>query len=80
LALGASPRASIAIFRCSQAIAAIAGRDFVQPDDVKRVAGPVLTHRLILKPEARLRKVTAAAVVEDLVEDVPVPMLDRSGV
>jgi len=75
LALGASPRASIAMFRCSQAIAAIAGRDFVQPDDVKRVAGPVLTHRLILKPEARLRKVTAAAVVEDLVEDVPVPML-----
>jgi len=80
LALGASPRASIALFRCSQAIAAIAGRDFVQPDDVKRVAGPVLTHRLILKPEARLRKITAAAVVEDLVEDVPVPMLDRSGV
>jgi MoxR-like ATPase len=75
LALGASPRASIAMFRCSQAIAAIAGRDFVQPDDVKRVAGPVLTHRLILKPEARLRKVTAAAIVEDLVEDVPVPML-----
>ena len=75
LHLGASPRASLALFRCSQAIAAISGRSFVQPDDVKRVAAPVLTHRLILKPEARLRKVTAAAVVEDLVEDVPVPMI-----
>ena len=75
LHLGASPRASLAMFRCSQAIAAISGRSFVQPDDVKRVAAPVLTHRLILKPEARLRKVTAAAVVEDLVEDVPVPMI-----
>jgi len=75
LHLGASPRASLALFRCSQAIAAISGRSFVQPDDVKRVAAPVLTHRLILKAEARLRKVTAAAVVEDLVEDVPVPMI-----
>lgn len=75
LNLGASPRASIALFRCSQAIAAISGRNFVQPDDVKRVAAPVLTHRLILKPEARLRKLTAATIVEDLVEDVPVPML-----
>jgi MoxR-like ATPase len=73
--LGASPRASIALFRCSQALAAISGRNFVLPDDVKRVAPPVLTHRLILKPEARLRKVSAAAVVEDLVEDVPVPMI-----
>jgi MoxR-like ATPase len=80
LNLGASPRASIAIFRCSQAIAAISGRNFVQPDDVKRVAAPVLTHRLILKPEARLRKVTATAVVEDLVEDVPVPMIVARGI
>ncbi len=50
LSLGGSPRASIALFRSSQAIAAISGRNFVQPDDVKRVAAPVLTHRLILKP------------------------------
>ncbi|NUQ66030.1 MAG: MoxR family ATPase [Pirellulales bacterium] len=75
LALGASPRASIALFRTSQALAAIGGRNFVQPDDVKRVAAPVLTHRMILKPEARLRKVTAASVVEEIVEEVPVPML-----
>lgn len=76
LHLGGSPRASIALFRCSQALAAISGRNYVLPDDVKRVAAPVLTHRLILKPEARLRKVTASAVVEDLVEDVPVPMIE----
>jgi len=75
LSLGASPRASIALFRCSQALAAISGRNYVQPDDVKRVSAPVLTHRLILRPEARLRKITAAAVVEDVVEDVPVPMM-----
>jgi MoxR-like ATPase len=77
LSLGASPRASIALFRTSQALAAVGGRSFVQPDDVKRVSGPVLTHRMILRPEARLRKVTAAAVVEEIVEEVPVPMLSE---
>lgn len=75
LSLGASPRASIALFRCAQALAAISGRNYVLPDDVKKVAPPVLTHRLILRPESRLRKLTAAAIVEDLIEDVPVPML-----
>lgn len=75
LALGGSPRASIALFRCSQAIAAISGRNYVQPDDVKRVAGPVLAHRMILKPESRLRKVKMAEIVDDLVEDVAVPMI-----
>ena len=77
LALGGSPRASIALFRSDQALAAISGRNFVQPDDVKQMAAPVLTHRLILRPESRLRKVTAAQLVEDMVEDVPVPMLNR---
>ena len=75
LSLGASPRASIALFRCAQALAAVSGRGYVQPDDVKRVAAPVLTHRLILRPESRLRKITAASVVEDVVEEVPVPMM-----
>lgn len=75
LSLGGSPRASIALFRTSQAMAAIYGRNFVQPDDVKRVAGPVLMHRLILKPESRLRKVTTADVVSEVVADVPVPIL-----
>ena len=75
LSLGGSPRASIALFRTSQAMAAIYGRGFVQPDDVKRVAGPVLMHRLILKPESRLRKVTAADIVTEVVANVPVPIL-----
>ena len=57
VALGGSPRASIALFRAGQALAAMQGRDFVLPDDVKRLSGPILEHRLILKPESRLRKI-----------------------
>jgi MoxR-like ATPase len=75
LTLGASPRASLALFRASQAIAAIYGRNFVQPDDIKRVAAPILTHRVILRPESRLRKITAAAIVDEIVKDVRVPIL-----
>lgn len=75
LSLGGSPRASIALFRTSQAMAAIRGRNFVQPDDVKRVAAPVLTHRMILKPESRLRKITAAQVVESILAEIAVPVL-----
>jgi MoxR-like ATPase len=75
LSLGASPRASIAMFRTSQAMAALRGRNYVQPDDVKRVASPVLTHRVILKPEARLRQVDAREIIEDVVADVRVPIL-----
>ena len=77
IALGGSPRASIALFRCGQALAAIGGRDFVTPDDVKRMAQPVLGHRLILKPESRLRKKTPALVVKELVDDARVPVLER---
>ena len=73
--MGGSPRASIALFRTSQALAALRGRQFVLPDDVKRVAGPVLTHRVILRPESRLRKVTAAQVVEEVVAEIAVPTL-----
>src|SRR4051794_12545611 len=76
--LGGSPRASIALFRTSQAVAAIGGRDFVLPDDVKRMAHPVLAHRLILKPESRLRKRTSALVVQDIVGDTAVPVLKES--
>ena len=75
--LGGSPRASIALYRTAQALAAVAGRDFAQPDDVKRMAQPVLAHRLILKPESRLRKRTPAAVVKDLVDDAKVPITDK---
>ncbi|MFM8273906.1 MAG: AAA family ATPase [Gemmata sp.] len=75
--LGGSPRASIALFRTAQALAAVQGRDFVQPDDVKRMAQPVLAHRIILTPESRLRKRTPAAVVKDLVDDARVPITDK---
>ncbi|WP_439628400.1 AAA family ATPase [Gemmata sp.] len=75
--LGGSPRASIALFRTAQALAAIAGRDFATPDDVKRMAHPVLAHRLILRPESRLRKRTASVVVRELVGDAKVPVTDR---
>ncbi|HLN29171.1 MAG TPA: MoxR family ATPase [Gemmataceae bacterium] len=73
--LGGSPRASIALFRTAQGLAAMAGRSFVLPDDVKRMALPVLGHRLILRPESRLRKVTAATVLNEIVPDVPVPIV-----
>lgn len=75
--LGASPRASIALFRTAQALAAISGRDFALPDDIKKMAQPVLAHRLILKPESRLRKRTATLVVKDLVEDARVPITEQ---
>jgi MoxR-like ATPase len=74
VALGGSPRASIALFRTAQALAALQGRNFIIPDDVKRMAPAVLAHRLILKPESRLRKVTAGSVVEEILADVSVPV------
>ena len=75
LSLGGSPRASIALFRTGQAMAAIRGREFVLPDDIKMIAGPVLKHRMILKPESRLRKVTSDQVVNQLMSEIPVPVL-----
>jgi len=75
LSLGASPRGTLALFRVSQAVAAIAGRQFVLPDDVKRVAAPVLNHRLIVRPESRLRKRSATAILEEILAQVPVPVL-----
>lgn len=80
LVLGASPRASMALFRASQAVAAIYGRNFVQPDDVKRVAAPILTHRIVLRPESRLRKVVAATVIEEVLKEVRVPVLGDASI
>jgi MoxR-like ATPase len=81
VSLGGSPRASIALFRTAQALAAINGRNFVLPDDVKRMVQPVLAHRLILRPESRLRKVTPAALLHEIVSDVRVPIpAHREGV
>ena len=71
--LGGSPRASLALYRASQAIAAIRGHEFITPDDIKRLAPAILCHRIILKPESRLRKVTTRAVVDELLDTVAVP-------
>ncbi len=70
LALGASPRGSLALFKTSQALAAVRGRDYVLPDDVKSMASLVLTHRLLLKPESALRGRTAAQIVRDVLQSV----------
>jgi len=78
VSLGGSPRASIALYRSSQALAAIRGHEFVLPDDVKRMVSPVLAHRLIIRPESRLRKVTAAEIVEEILDDISVPVMTRS--
>jgi MoxR-like ATPase len=72
--LGASPRATLALHRASQAWAAVHGRDFVLPDDVKALAVPVLAHRLIASLEARLRGRDAVAIVQGILDSVPVPV------
>lgn len=71
--LGASPRGSLALFRGGQARAALEGRDFVLPDDIKALAVSALAHRLILAPGARLREQKSEAVVTQLLEEIPVP-------
>ncbi len=71
--LGASPRAGVYWLRVAKAWAALEGREFVVPDDVKAVAKPVLRHRLLLKPEAELEGLTPDAVIEALLDSVPVP-------
>ncbi len=70
--LGASPRGSIALYRAGQARAALLGRDYVIPDDVKALAGPALAHRLIIKTSSSIREVDAETVVRELLESVPV--------
>jgi len=73
LLYGASPRASVALLLCSKALAAIRGRDFPTPDDVRDVAAPVLRHRLTLRAEAELDGATTDAVISDIVKTVEVP-------
>ncbi|HVL89015.1 MAG TPA: MoxR family ATPase [Actinomycetota bacterium] len=74
LTLGASPRASLALLRASRAYALTEGRDYVVPDDIKTLAVPVLAHRVIAAPEAEMSGRTAGDVIEDLLEEVPVPI------
>ena len=74
LRLGASPRAALALQRACQAHAAIDGRGYVIPDDIKALAVPALAHRLSLDTGARLRGVTAAAIVEEILKRIAVPI------
>jgi len=74
LALGASPRATLALFKLSRALATLSGRNYVLPDDVKQLAVPVLAHRLLMDPVAQMNGLTPEAVVEALLEKVPVPI------
>ncbi|MHB9131578.1 MAG: AAA family ATPase [Armatimonadota bacterium] len=71
--LGASPRATVALLRCSRVIAALDERTFVTPDDIKLVARPVLRHRIILRPEAELEGLTTDQLIESVLATVPVP-------
>jgi MoxR-like ATPase len=71
LALGASPRASLALYKTAQALAALRGRDHIIPDDIKYLAPFALSHRMIVKPEAELRNRTAQAVLADLLTTIP---------
>ncbi|MEJ2705985.1 MAG: MoxR family ATPase [Anaerolineales bacterium] len=77
--LGASPRATLSLYQAAQAWAAIQGRDFVLPDDVKRVAPVVLTHRLMISPQAQLRGREPEELVTGIVATVPVPVEDERG-
>jgi MoxR-like ATPase len=78
--LGASPRASIAMMKAAQVVAASEGRDFVTPDDVKPVAKPVLRHRVMLHPDAELQGITADERIDDLLRAVPVPRAAKPSV
>ena len=71
--LGASPRGSLALFRGVQALAAIRGRGYAIPDDVKLLAKPTLAHRLIVTPAARVRAITSTHILDEILQSVPVP-------
>jgi len=71
--LGASPRGSLALYRTSQAYAAMQGREYVLPDDVKALVIPTFAHRIILGPAARLRDLDSEQIVKEIIDDVPVP-------
>ncbi|MBA2254917.1 MAG: MoxR family ATPase [Chloroflexi bacterium] len=70
--LGASPRGSISLYRAGQAYAALGGRDYVIPDDIKRLADPALAHRLIIKTSASIRDVDQSTIVHELLDSVPI--------
>lgn len=71
--LGASPRGSLGLFRAAQARAAMKGREYVLPDDIKYLAANVLAHRIVVDPAARLREIDAAVIIEEILRTLPVP-------
>jgi MoxR-like ATPase len=71
--LGGSPRASLALIKCSKVVAALVGRDFVTPDDIKQIAPAVLRHRLILSPETLVEGVTPDQVIAGVLAAIQVP-------
>ena len=71
--LGSSPRGSLSLYRASQALAAIRGRGYVIPDDVKLLTKPTLAHRIIVTPAARVRAITSTVVLDEILQSVPVP-------
>ncbi|RKR07764.1 MoxR-like ATPase [Maribacter vaceletii] len=73
LYLGASPRASIAVLKASKAFAAINGRDFVTPEDIKQIAIPVLQHRVIITPEREMEGITSVQIINDILQSVDIP-------
>ncbi|WP_132880134.1 AAA family ATPase [Tamaricihabitans halophyticus] len=77
--LGASPRATLHLIRAARAQAALAGREYVVPDDIQQIAQPVLAHRLVLAPEAHAARRTPADVIRALLQRVPVPHGNRDG-
>ena len=75
VALGSSPRGSLALFRASQAWAFYNGRDFVIPDDIRKMVIPVLSHRIMLKQEAKLKKINPVEILNYIVSRINVPVV-----
>jgi MoxR-like ATPase len=75
LLLGSSPRGSIALFKAAQAWAYYNNRNYVIPDDIKKMVIPVLSHRVILKQEAKLKKLGSADILESIVDSIHVPVV-----
>jgi MoxR-like ATPase len=77
--VGVSPRGLQRLFEASRARAVMEGREYVIPSDIKRISPTVLAHRLVLTPEAQVNDVDKGAVVEDILDEVPVPTIESSG-
>jgi MoxR-like ATPase len=75
-AVGASPRGSLALLKLARGRAALQGRDYVLPDDVKAITVPALAHRLVLRPELWVQQITAEDVVREVLESVPTPQAE----